>query len=63
MDKLPGVTYQVLVPNEKGLEGILGLLSAHPNKLPVDEIAIFTAATDAFSPVNRTPRYRIRSSG
>jgi hydroxymethylglutaryl-CoA lyase len=52
MDKLPSVTYQVLVPNEKGLEGVLGLLDAHPNKPPVDEVAVFTAATDAFSLAN-----------
>jgi hydroxymethylglutaryl-CoA lyase len=29
-----------------------GLLAAHPNKPPVDEIAVFTAATDAFSLAN-----------
>jgi len=52
MDKLPGVTYQVLVPNEKGLETVLRLLAAHPDKPPVDEIAVFTAATDAFSLAN-----------
>jgi hypothetical protein len=52
MDKLPGVTYQVLVPNEKGLESVLSLLAAHPDKPPVDEIAVFTAATDAFSLAN-----------
>lgn len=52
MDKLPGVTYQVLVPNEKGLESVLGLLTAHPDKPPIDEIAVFTAATDAFSLAN-----------
>jgi hydroxymethylglutaryl-CoA lyase len=52
MDKLPGVTYQVLVPNEKGLEGVLRLLAAHPDRPPVDEIAVFTAATDAFSLAN-----------
>ena len=52
MDKLPGVTYQVLVPNEKGLESVLSLLAAHPDKPPIDEIAVFTAATDAFSLAN-----------
>jgi len=52
MDKLPGVTYQVLVPNEKGLENVLNLLAAHPDKHPIDEIAVFTAATDAFSLAN-----------
>ena len=52
IDKLPGVTSQVLVPNEKGLESVLRLLAAHPDKPPVDEIAVFTAATDAFSLAN-----------
>ena len=52
MDKLPGVTYQVLVPNERGLKDVLSLLAAHPDKPPIDEIAIFTAATDAFSLAN-----------
>jgi len=52
MEKLPGVTYQVLVPNEKGLENVLSLLAAHPDNPPVDEIAVFTAATDAFSLAN-----------
>jgi len=52
MNKLPGVIYQVLVPNEKGLESVLRLLAAHPDKPPVDEIAVFTAATDAFSLAN-----------
>ncbi|KAH9988120.1 aldolase [Russula compacta] len=52
MDKLPGVTYQVLVPNEKGLESVLSLLTAQPDKPPIDEIAVFTAATDAFSLAN-----------
>jgi hypothetical protein len=52
MDKLPGATYQVLVPNEKGLESVLSLLAAHPDKPPIDEIAVFTAATDAFSLAN-----------
>jgi len=48
----PGVTYQVLVPNEKGLETALCLLAAHPDKPPVDEIAVFTAAIDASSLLN-----------
>ena len=52
MDKLPGTTYQVLVPNEKGLGSVLSLLAAHPDKPPIDEIAVFTAATDAFSMAN-----------
>lgn len=52
MDKLPGITYQVLVPNEKGLESVISLLAAHPDKPPIDEIAVFTATTDAFSMAN-----------
>ncbi len=52
MDKFPGTTYQVLVPNQKGLESVLSLLAAHPDKPPIDEIAVFTAATDAFSMAN-----------
>ncbi|KAI0061137.1 aldolase [Artomyces pyxidatus] len=52
MDKLSGVTYQVLVPNEKGLENLFALLAKHPDSPPIDEIAVFTAATDAFSKAN-----------
>ena len=52
IDKHPGVTYQALVPNEKDLETVLRLLTPHPDKPPVDEIAVFTAATDAFSLAN-----------
>ena len=52
MEKLPGVTYQVLVPNEKGLENVVNLLAAHPGRPPIDEIAVFAAATDAFSLAN-----------
>ncbi|KAI9428435.1 hypothetical protein H4582DRAFT_723056 [Lactarius indigo] len=52
MEKLPGVTCQVLVPNEKGLENVVSLLAAHRGKPPIDEIAVFTAATDAFSRAN-----------
>ncbi|EPQ51962.1 aldolase [Gloeophyllum trabeum ATCC 11539] len=61
MEKLPGVHYPVLVPNMKGLENLLELLSATTAHSvgsltstipPTDEIAIFTAATDAFSLAN-----------
>ena len=52
INKLPGATYQVLVPNEKGLVSVLSILAAHPDKPPIDEIAVFTAATDAFSIAN-----------
>jgi hydroxymethylglutaryl-CoA lyase len=48
------VHYPVLVPNQKGLDNLLTLLSTHPSHSPppTDEIAIFTAATDAFSQAN-----------
>ncbi|KAI0038625.1 aldolase [Auriscalpium vulgare] len=52
MDKLPDVKYQVLVPNEKGLENLFALLDENPDKPLVDEIAVFTAATDEFSKAN-----------
>lgn len=60
MEKLPGVHYPVLVPNMKGLDNLLELLSTTTSQSvdsssaptstipPTDEIAIFTAATDAF---------------
>jgi hydroxymethylglutaryl-CoA lyase len=37
----PGVTYSVLVPNAKGMEGALAAKA--------DEIVVFTAASEAFS--------------
>ncbi|TFY81117.1 hypothetical protein EWM64_g2897 [Hericium alpestre] len=52
IEKLSGVTYQYLVPNEKGLSTFLNLLSEQPDVRPGSEIAIFTAATDAFSKAN-----------
>lgn len=53
MEKLPGVHYPVLVPNKRGLDDLLALLSSHPSKPPLtDEIAVFAAATDAFSKAN-----------
>ncbi|TFK81147.1 hypothetical protein K466DRAFT_604737 [Polyporus arcularius HHB13444] len=44
----------VLVPNLKGLEILLDLLSEQPaSEVPyTDEIAVFTAATDAFAKAN-----------
>ena len=46
--------YPVLVPNVKGLEILLDLLSQQPSsEVPyTDEIAVFTAATDAFCKAN-----------
>ncbi|KAJ7481890.1 hypothetical protein FB451DRAFT_1556063 [Mycena latifolia] len=53
MERLPGVRYQVLVPNRKGLDAVTALLAAQPVSPPLtDEISIFTAATDAFTRAN-----------
>jgi len=56
MNRIPGVRYPVLVPNMKGLETLLTLLSSHPStptSQPLtDEIAIFTAASDGFNKAN-----------
>lgn len=56
MERLQGNHYPVLVPNLKGLENLLELLSKQPSTSttppPTDEIAIFTAATDAFCKAN-----------
>ncbi|KAI0768288.1 aldolase [Trametes elegans] len=54
MDRHKGLHYPVLVPNLKGLEILLDLLSTQPkSEVPyTDEIAVFTAATDAFSKAN-----------
>lgn len=53
MEKLPGVHYPVLVPNARGLDDLFAVLSSSPQDPPLtDEIAIFAAATDAFSKAN-----------
>jgi hypothetical protein len=52
IDELPGATYQVLVPKEKGLESILSLLAAYLDKPPVSVVAVFTAATDTLLMAN-----------
>lgn len=44
LERLPGVRYPVLVPNEKGLERALAA--------KIKEIAVFTAATDGFNKKN-----------
>jgi len=51
MKKLPGVHYPVLVPNRKGLDNLLALLASSEAAL-TDEIAVFTAATEAFTKAN-----------
>ena len=54
MDRRRGMHYPVLVPNLKGLEILLNLLSQQSSsEVPyTDEIAVFTAATDAFCKAN-----------
>lgn len=51
-----GVAYPVLVPNVKGLENLLQLLKSikegDGGREAVDEIAIFTAASDSFNKAN-----------
>ncbi|TRM66938.1 hypothetical protein BD626DRAFT_545979 [Schizophyllum amplum] len=47
IERLPGVRYPVLVPNQKGLDSL-----DIPHAAPTDEIAVFTAATDAFNKAN-----------
>jgi hydroxymethylglutaryl-CoA lyase len=48
-----GTAYPVLVPNAVGLDALLALLREHPHlKEYVDEVAVFTAASDAFSRAN-----------
>ncbi|KAJ7628799.1 hypothetical protein FB45DRAFT_834776 [Roridomyces roridus] len=56
MERLPGVHYPVLVPNQRGLDGVTSLLATQPTDSTAppftDEISIFTAATDAFTRAN-----------
>ena len=53
VDHLSGVHYPVLVPNAKGLSSLLELLTTSKANQPLtDEVAIFAAATDAFSRAN-----------
>jgi hydroxymethylglutaryl-CoA lyase len=59
MERLSTVHYPVLVPNLKGLEDLFELLSSHESSsplssipVPTDEIAIFSAASEAFSKAN-----------
>jgi hydroxymethylglutaryl-CoA lyase len=59
IDPFPKTNYSVLVPNQKGLDLLLDILSpsTSPDSAakpppPVTEVAIFTSATDAFSLAN-----------
>ncbi|KAH9937847.1 aldolase [Epithele typhae] len=54
MDRKPDLYYPVLVPNMKGLELLLDLLAKQPkDEVPLaNEVAVFTAATDAFCKAN-----------
>ena len=59
VDPFPNTNYSVLVPNQKGLDLLLDILSpsTSPDSAakpppPVTEVAIFTSATDAFSLAN-----------
>ena len=55
VERLPGVRYPVLVPNAKGLENFLAVLSEHSSSSSppqTDEVTVFIAATDAFSKAN-----------
>ncbi|KAJ4491388.1 aldolase [Lentinula edodes] len=59
MHRLPDVHYAVLVPNQKGLDGLLSVLNTYNSSPdsesvppPSDEISVFTAATDAFTRAN-----------
>ncbi|KAH9915216.1 uncharacterized protein B0H18DRAFT_1042194 [Fomitopsis serialis] len=65
MERLPGAHYPVLVPNMKGLDNLFELLdTASAGDVPLtDEIAIFTAATDAFCKANTNCTIPNRSSG
>jgi hypothetical protein len=59
IDPIPNTDLSVLIPNGKGLDEVFRILSASisPDSAakpppPVTEVAIFTAATDAFSRAN-----------
>ena len=59
IERLEGVHYPVLVPNQKGLDNLMSLLSSHTTSLRskghpplTDEISVFTGATDAFTRAN-----------
>lgn len=50
----PSISYPVLVPNMRGLEGLEALLAKYKDsdRKPTNEIAIFTAATESFCQAN-----------
>lgn len=50
LERHPSVHYPVLVPNRRGLEDLEKLLVERPDG--ADEVAVFTAATEAFTKAN-----------
>lgn len=52
MKQRRGVSYPVLVPNVRGLENLLQIHAGSSTGPIVDEIAIFTAASDSFNKAN-----------
>lgn len=51
VEPVANTNYSILVPNQKGLDGVLTLLSGS-SPPPVTEIAVFTSATDGFGKAN-----------
>lgn len=51
VEPVANTNYSILVPNQKGLDGVLALLSGS-SPPPVTEIAVFTSATDGFGKAN-----------
>lgn len=51
VEPVPNINYSVLVPNQKGLDGVLDLLSGN-SPPPITEVAVFTSATDGFAKAN-----------
>lgn len=48
IDKPKGVVYSALVPNERGMEGVLAA-NARAGRRLIDKIGVFTAASESFS--------------
>lgn len=51
VEPVANTNYSILVPNQKGLDGVLALLSGN-SPPPITEIAVFTSATDGFGKAN-----------